>query len=129
MNITFYVSEKDQDLIEQAKRLDDSLLKVIAAALRIYLEKKEAKMLDDSAEKLFNEEIIGKQKARSDFRAKTGSKGGSSRSRKGVRTPYDYMTAAEKKKLNGEVMITSMYDLLLSKTEFESHSEEKQKES
>jgi len=43
MNITFYVSEKDQDLIEQAKRLDDSLSKVIAAALRIYLEKKEVK--------------------------------------------------------------------------------------
>src|SRR6476659_7935947 len=83
-------------------------------------------MFDDSAEKLFKEDIIDKQKARSDFRAKTGSKGGSSRSRKGVRTPYDFMTAAEKKKLNGKVEVSSMYDLLLSKTEFDTYPKEKQ---
>jgi hypothetical protein len=43
MNVTFYVSEKDRELIEQAKSLEDSLSKVIAEALRIYLSKKEEK--------------------------------------------------------------------------------------
>lgn len=41
MNVTFYVSDKDRELIETAKRQQDSLSKVIAEALRIYLQQKE----------------------------------------------------------------------------------------
>jgi hypothetical protein len=40
-NITIYVSEKDKQIFEQARGLQDSLSKVIAAALKIYLEGKE----------------------------------------------------------------------------------------
>jgi len=41
MNITIYVSEKDKQIFEQAKRQQDSLSKVIAVALKSYLEGKE----------------------------------------------------------------------------------------
>lgn len=40
MNITFYVSDKDKNLIEAAKQQQDSLSKVIAEALRLYLQQK-----------------------------------------------------------------------------------------
>jgi hypothetical protein len=43
MNVTFYVSNKDQEIIEKAKRQQDSLSKVIAAALRLYLDQREEK--------------------------------------------------------------------------------------
>lgn len=76
---------------------------------------------------LFQLEIIEKQKERRQLRSKTGSKG-SSRSRKGVRTPYDFLSNAEKKKLNGKVEIKNMYETLLTKQEFEKNSESLQKE-
>jgi hypothetical protein len=41
-NITIYVSEKDQEIYKKARGLEDSLSKVIAAALKIYLKEKEA---------------------------------------------------------------------------------------
>ncbi len=41
MNITIYVSDKDKDIFEKAKRQQDSLSKVIALALKYYLEGKE----------------------------------------------------------------------------------------
>src|SRR5690348_4418559 len=77
--------------------------------------------------KLFDEEIRQKQKERSSLRAKTGSKGSSS-SRKGVRTPSDYMTKKEISKLSSEVSVKNLFDLLLSKKEFETYPEEKQTE-
>lgn len=40
-NITIYVSEKDKEIYEKARGLQDSLSKVIAAALKIYLEGRE----------------------------------------------------------------------------------------
>jgi len=49
-------------------------------------------------------------------------------SKKGMRTPYDYMTNKEKKNLNGKVEVTNMYDLLLNKEEFEAFPEAKQTE-
>lgn len=42
MNITIYVSEKDKEIFDKAKRQQDSLSKVIAAALKTYLEGKES---------------------------------------------------------------------------------------
>jgi hypothetical protein len=41
MNITIYVSEKDKQIFDQARRQQDSLSKVIAAALKLYLQSKE----------------------------------------------------------------------------------------
>lgn len=49
-------------------------------------------------------------------KAKTGAKGGS-QSRKGVRTPYDTMSAKEKRKLNGEIK-TVMYETIIPYSEF-----------
>lgn len=76
---------------------------------------------------LFEEEIRQKQKERSALRSKTGSKG-SSRSRKGVRTPFDFMTTKEKRKLNSEVSVKNLFDLLQSKKEFETYPPAKQTE-
>lgn len=58
-------------------------------------------------------------------KSKTGSKGGSS-SRKGMRTPFDSMTAKEKRKLNGEVQVT-MYETILNHEEFALKDESLQK--
>lgn len=59
-------------------------------------------------------------------KARTGAKGGS-RSRKGMNTPFDYMSKAEKKKLNGEVRVGNMYTTILNWTEFEQKDRETQK--
>ena len=83
--------------------------------------------MKDPAADLFDDEIRRKQKERSALRSKTGSKG-SSRSRKGVNTPYDYMTTREKRKLSSEVSVKNLFDLLLSKEEFENYPKEKQRE-
>jgi hypothetical protein len=48
-------------------------------------------------------------------KARTGAKGGS-RSRRGLKTPYDSMSASEKKKLNGEVK-TVMYETIIPYSE------------
>jgi hypothetical protein len=83
--------------------------------------------MKDPAADLFDDEIRRKQKERSALRSKTGSKG-SSRSRKGVNTPYDYMTTREKRKLSSEVSVKNLFDLLLSKEEFDQYPKEKQRE-
>lgn len=58
---------------------------------------------------------------------RTGSRGGS-KSRKGVRTAFDYMTAKEKRKLNGEVRVSNMFTTILNWTEFQKKDKETQKE-
>lgn len=50
-------------------------------------------------------------------KAKTGAKGGS-KSRRGMNTPFDYMTTKEKKNLNGEVEISNMYETVIPFNEF-----------
>jgi hypothetical protein len=79
------------------------------------------------ADRLFNEEIAAKKADRKNLRSKTGSKG-SSKSRKGIRTAYDYMTPKERKKLNGIVEVSSLYDVLQNKEWFEGFPPDKQKE-
>ena len=59
-------------------------------------------------------------------RAKTGKSG--SKSRKGVRTAFDYMTTKEKKNLNGEVKVHNMFTTILNWTEFQKKDKEVQKE-
>jgi len=80
--------------------------------------KGEIKVLNDEIEKIWQEDI-------KDKRLRAGSKGSASSK---MRTTYDYMTAAEKRKLNGKVEVTNMYDLLLNKEEFEAYPEAKQTE-
>ncbi len=60
-------------------------------------------------------------------KARTGSKGGS-RSRKGMNTPYDYLSSKEKKKLSGEVRVGNMYTTILNWNEFEIKDKETQKQ-
>jgi hypothetical protein len=59
-------------------------------------------------------------------KAKTGSRGGSN-SRKGVRTPYDYMSRKEKMSLNGEVSSMNVYTTILNWTEWTTKDEGTQK--
>ena len=59
-------------------------------------------------------------------RAKTGKSG--SKTRKGMRTAFDYLTTKEKKKLNGEVKVHNMFTTILNWTEFQKKDKETQKE-
>lgn len=74
---------------------------------------------------IFNMEVRDKRSQAFANRAKTGSKGGS-KSRKGVRTPFDSMSAIEKKKLNGKVK-TIMYETIIPIQEFKLKDTEMQK--
>ena len=75
---------------------------------------------------LFETEVREKKSQAYNNRAKTGAKGGS-RSRKGMSTPYDFMSTSEKKKLNGEVEIFNMNTTILPIEEFRLKDEQMQK--
>lgn len=77
-------------------------------------------------ERLFIEDIREKKKAASGSFHKKGK--GVKHHMSGIKTPYDFMTNKQKKTLNGKVTTYSMYDTLLSKNDFDSLPEEKQKE-
>ena len=62
-------------------------------------------------------EVREKQNQRFNLKAKTGARGGS-KSRKGVRTSYDFMKPSEKRKLNGEVEVSFMYETIIPYDEF-----------
>jgi len=71
-------------------------------------------------EKLFFQDIAQKKQAGVGIYKKTGTRGhvGS------VRTPYDFMTNQEKRKLNGKVVISSVYDTIMSLKEFKKLDQE-----
>ena len=75
---------------------------------------------------IFETEVREKKNQAYNNRAKTGAKGGS-KSRKGMNTPYDFMSESEKKKLNGEVEVFNMHTVL-SYDEFQFKDEKTQKE-
>lgn len=75
---------------------------------------------------IFDLEVKEKKNQAYMNRAKTGSRGGS-KSRKGMNTPYDYLTTKEKKKLNGEVSGFNMYETILEHKDFELKEVEMQK--
>jgi uncharacterized protein YneR len=83
--------------------------------------------MNEEAEKWFQDEVNSKKRDRYNLKSKTGSKG-SSKSRKGVRTAYDYLSPKERKKLNGTVEVSSLYDVLQDKEWFEGFPLDKQKE-
>ena len=84
-------------------------------------------MAYNEIERLFNDDIREKKKAGRGAFAKTGK--GSERAgvKGGLKTPYSFMTTRERKKLNGEVRITQMYETILSRDEFFLKDKETQK--
>lgn len=75
---------------------------------------------------IFEMEVRDKKREVYLNKSKTGAKGGS-KSRKGVRTAYDFMNKKEKKLLNGEVESYNMYTTILNWTEWETKNQETQK--
>jgi hypothetical protein len=74
---------------------------------------------------IFETEVREKKNQAYGNRAKTGR--GSSKSRKGMNTPYDFMSKSEKEKLNGEVEVFNMHTVIPI-TEFNFKDEKTQKE-
>jgi hypothetical protein len=74
---------------------------------------------------LFQEEIRHKKNQAYSNKARTGR--GSSKSRKGMSTPFDFMNKAEREKLNGEVTLTNLFDVIISREEFDTMEEKQQK--
>lgn len=76
-------------------------------------------------ESIFEREVREKKNQAFLNKARTGSRGGS-RSRKGMNTPFDYMSKKEKRKLNGEVASYNMHTIL-NWNEFEQKDTDTQK--
>jgi hypothetical protein len=77
-------------------------------------------------EKEFKNEIYEKKQLAYGNRAKTGS--GRRTSYRGVKTEYDFLTREERKKLNSDVIVSNLNDIVLLKEEFDSLEMHKQKE-
>jgi hypothetical protein len=74
---------------------------------------------------IFEQEVREKKNQAYLNKARTGAKGGS-RSRKGMNTPFDYMSSKEKKSLNGVVTVMQLATIL-NWTEWETKDKETQK--
>jgi hypothetical protein len=84
-------------------------------------------MAYNEIERLFNDDIREKKKAGRGAFAKTGKGNERAGVKGGLKTPYSFMTTRERKKLNGEVRITQMYETIISREEFELKDKETQK--
>lgn len=81
----------------------------------------------ENIERIFNEEVIEKKKTGRGTFSKKG-KGVKHGFNSALRTPYYFMSAKERKKLNGEVVVTNMLDKVLTKEEFSQRAEDLQKD-
>src|SRR4051795_5277098 len=77
-------------------------------------------------EKEFKSEIYEKKQLAYGNRAKTGS--GRRTSYRGVKTEYDFLTREERKKLNSDVIVSNLNDIVLTKEEFDSLNYDRQKD-
>jgi hypothetical protein len=77
-------------------------------------------------EGLFEQEVREKKNQAYLNKARTGKRG-ASKGRKGMNTPFDSMSLKEKRKLNGEVVVSNMYETILAWTDFELKDEETQR--
>jgi hypothetical protein len=77
-------------------------------------------------EKEFKSEIYEKKQLAYGNRAKTG--GGRRASYRGVKTQYDFLSRKEREKLNSEVTISNLNDIVLTKEEFDSLNPIRQKD-
>jgi hypothetical protein len=84
------------------------------------------KMKTWEIERMFNEDVREKRKAGSGSFHKRG-KGVKHGMSGALKTPYHYMSAKEKKKLNGEVSVYSMYETIIPLKEFKLKDIETQK--
>lgn len=71
----------------------------------------------ENIEKIFNDEVREKRKTGSGVFSKRG-KGVKHGISGAFRTPYYFMKTKERKKLNGEVSVSNMYETILTKEEF-----------
>lgn len=86
-----------------------------------------AKIEDLIAEKEFKSEIYEKKKLTYGNRAKTSASGRRA-SFRGVKTQYDFLSREEKEKLNSDVVVSNLNDIVIKKEQFDICSFEKQKE-
>lgn len=82
-------------------------------------------MYTESIERIFYEDIKEKRKAGSGSFHKKGK--GVKHRMNGIKTAYDFMKPKERKKLNGEVQVSNMYETILNRAEFELKDEETQR--
>jgi hypothetical protein len=77
-------------------------------------------------EKEFKSEVYEKKQLTYGNRAKTGT--GRRASYRGVKTQYDFMSKEERKKLNSDVIISNLNDIVIVKEQFDTLDKERQKE-
>ena len=76
-------------------------------------------------EKMFMQEVREKKRTGSGAFSKKGK--GVKHGMRGIKFPYDYLSAKEKRLLNGKVEVTQMYETILHKDEFLQKDEATQK--
>ena len=76
-------------------------------------------------ERMFQEDIQEKKKIGRGSFNRRGK--GVKHVMRGIKTPYDFMSTKEKKKLNSEVRSFNMYETILTKEEFDTKDQETQK--
>lgn len=67
-------------------------------------------------ERMFHEDIQDKKKTGRGVFSRTGK--GVKHTMRGIKTPYDFMSTREKKKLNSEVRKFNMYETIINKEDF-----------
>jgi hypothetical protein len=79
----------------------------------------------ENIEKIFLDDV--REKKRTGYGAfhKTGK--GVKHRMNGIKTPYDFMKTKERRKLDGEVKVSNMYETILTKKEFDLKDEQTQK--
>jgi hypothetical protein len=82
-------------------------------------------MAYNDEENLFALEVKEKKSQAHAHRARTGR--GSSKRRKGMSTPFDFMSKSERERLNGEVKLTNLFDMIITREEFDTMEEKQQK--
>lgn len=79
----------------------------------------------ENIEKIFLDDIREKKRTGNGVYSRTGK--GVKHHMSGIKTPYDFMKAKERRKLNGEVVVTNMYTTILPRDEFKSKDLETQR--
>lgn len=73
-------------------------------------------------QKIFNEDIRDKKRIGRGIFNKRGK--GVKHVMRGIKTPYDFMKTKERKKLNGECVVSNMYDEIITRSEFDLKDDE-----
>ena len=76
-------------------------------------------------ERMFHDDIQDKKRAGRGVFSRVGK--GVKHTIRGVKTPYDFMSTKERKKLNSEVREFNMYENILTREEFETKDRETQR--